>query len=319
LTSLVQQVSKPTIKKRKNRLASKSGMQLFLMALPFVALIFVFSYLPLWGWVYSFFNFQISKSFFDIFSQKFVGLSFFSRMFSPGSMFMGSLINTLAMSGLALLVSPLPIIFALFLAEIRNSALSRTIQTITSLPNFISWILVYGFCFAMFSSQGVMNTILTNLHLINSPLNVLANAKIVWGFQTLLNLWKTIGWSAIIYIASLAGVDRELYDAAEVDGANRFGKMLHISVPGLMPTFIVLLILSVGNLVNVGFEQYFVFRNPIITEKIDVLDIYIYTQGLTNMEFSYATAVGMYKSLVSILLLFGVNAISKKAVGRSII
>jgi putative aldouronate transport system permease protein len=288
---------------------------LLYMSLPFVALLFIFCYLPLYGWVYSFSDSMpgpLSK-------MHFVGFELFRRMFTVGSTFLNSLRNTLALSILQLLTAPLSVMFALLLAEVRNSKMSRIIQTASSLPNFISWVLVYAIFFTFCSSQGFINTALINLKFIKEPLNILANDQIVWYFQTLVSVWKGLGWAAIIYIAALAGVDRELYDAAEVDGAGRFRKMIHVSLPGLLPTFFVMLLLSIGNILNGGFEQFYVFRNPNIINKIDVLDIYVYTQGITYMEFGYATAVGMAKSLVSIVLLFGVNFVSKKVRGQAII
>ena len=303
-----------TMKNLKSRLFNRRTSLLY-MALPFVVLIFVFSYLPLHGWIYAFSD-SMPGSAKGI---HFVGLSLFKRMFMPGSTFIYALRNTLAMGSLILISTPLPVIFALCLAEVRNTKASRTIQTITSLPNFVSWVLVYGIFFIMFSSQGFVNNALLSLRLIDEPINVLANAKWVWVVQTLATLWKTLGWEAIIYIAALASIDKELYEAAYMDGAGRFAKMWYVSVPGLRQTFFVLLLLAVGNILNSGFEQYYVFRNPLILNKIDVLDTYIYTQGITNMEFGYSTAVGMAKSLVSVSLLMFVNYISKKVRGDSII
>lgn len=302
-------------KSLNNRLLSRK-LKLFYMALPFFALLILFYYLPLYGWIYSFFD---SLPGTPVKEMNFIGLKFFERMFTPGSTFGYSLRNTLVMSFLQLITAPLPVIFALFLSEMKNKKSSKLIQTVTSLPNFISWPLVYAIFFTFFNSQGVVNSLLMSLNLISEPLNILANENNVWYVQTLVITWKTIGWYAIIYIASLSGIDGSLYDAADVDGAGRFGKMWHVSVPGIMPTFVVLMLLSVGNLLNSGFEQYWVFRNPVISQKIDVLDIYIYNQGLVNMEIGYATAVGMARSLVSIFLLFLVNYTARKANGQSIL
>lgn len=314
--NISERLNVPGMKKKSLRSrVFNDRTSLFYMALPFVGLIFIFSYLPLYGWLYAFSDSMPGP----ISTMHFVGLDLFKRMFSVGSTFTSSLRNTLVMSFLQLLTTPLPIFFALLLAEIKISKVSRVIQTITSLPNFISWVLVYAIFYVFFSSQGFINSLLINLGLIKEPLNVLANDQIVWYLQTLVSIWKGLGWSAIIYIAALAGVDKELYDAAEVDGAGRFGKMIHVSLPGLMPTYFVLLLLAVGNMLNNGFEQFFVFRNPNIMNKIDVLDIYVYTQGISNMEFGYATAVGMARSIVSIILLFVVNFASKRVRGQAII
>jgi putative aldouronate transport system permease protein len=160
---------------------------------------------------------------------------------------------------------------------------------------------------------------LVNLRIVKQPLNILGNADLAWYFQTAVGVWKNLGWSAIIYIAAMTGIDPELYDAAEVDGAGRFGKIWHVTVPGVLPTYVVLLLLAVGNMLTNSFEQYFVFRNPLVVGRLDTLDIFIYTQGLGASRFAFATAAGMLKSLVSIGLLLFVNYLSKRVRGTSII
>ncbi len=291
-------------------------MTLLYTTLPLIALVFLFYYLPLFGWIYAFFDYRpgvpLTKS-------AFVGLYNFAILFDKFSGFYTALRNTIVLNLLGLLVSPLPIVFAILLAEVKNRGLSRIMQTVTSIPNFISWILVYSLFFALFSNEGFVNVFLMRLGLIQDPINVLGNATIAWYFQTGVGLWKTLGWSAIIYIAAMSGIDPELYDAAEVDGAGRFGKIWHITVPGIMPTYIVLMLLAVGNMLTNSFEQYFVFRNPLVVEKLDTLDIFIYTQGLGAARFAFATAAGILKSIVSIGLLFVVNALAKRFRGAAII
>ncbi len=302
----------------KNTLAilKKYDLSLFLLALPLLMLVFVFSYLPLYGWIYSFFRYQPGVPLVDT---EFVGLKYFMMIFTPGNDSISALKNTLIFSFLGILVSPLPIIFAILLSEVRNSKYSRIIQTITSFPNFISWVLVYSVFFSFFSNEGLINEILINLGLIENSVNVLANEDIVYLFQTIVSVWKNMGWNAIIYISAISSIDQELYSAAEVDGAGRFDKIIHITVPGVMSTFVVLLLLAVGNMLNNGFEQYYVFRNPIVASKIEVLDTYLYRVGLGNAQYAFSIAVGMFKSLVSVILLFSVNFISKKVRDESII
>ena len=292
-----------------------SPMRLFYMALPFVILMVIFNYLPLVGWIYAFSE-GMPRALGDV---QFVGLDLFKRMWMKGSTFPLALRNTLMMGGMMLITMPLPVLFALGLAQVRNAKLSRMLQTVASLPNFISWVLVYGIFYMFFGSQGVINQILLHLHLTNAPVEVLLDDNRVWLIQTLISLWKTLGWNAIIYIAALSSIDKTLYEAADVDGAGRLMKIWYISLPELKQTFFVLLILAVGNILNTGFEQYYVFRNPLILNKIDVLDTYIYTQGITNMEFGYATAVGMAKSIVSVAILFAVNKMAKKFRGEAIL
>jgi len=223
------------------------------------------------------------------------------------------------MSFLQILSSPLPIIFAILLSELPFNRFKRVVQTITTLPNFVSWVIVFALAFAIFSNEGLWNTFFTGLGWLQQPVNVLGNEDITWVFQTLLVIWKSLGWNAIIYLAAIAGIDSELYDAASVDGAGRFSRIMHITVPGILPTFIVLLLLSASNLLSVGFEQYLVFYNPMVADKIEVIDYYVYRMGLVAQDYSFTTAVGIMKTLVSLLLLFSINTLAKRIRGESII
>ena len=295
----------------------RPGLVLFLMSLPFVLLILAFNYLPLLGWSIAFVDYQPGMKILDC---KFIGLTQFARIFSLGSDFGMVMRNTLVLSFLGIICSPVPIVLALMLAEVKKPAFSRAVQTITSFPYFISWILIFGVVYIVLAqSDSVLNTILFKLHLITRPVNVLANPDIVWPFQTLLTIYKTAGWQAIIYLAAIAGIDPELYDAAEVDGAGRLGKMRYITIPGLMPTYTVLLLLQISNVLSNGFEQYYVFHNALVHDKIAVLDYYLYQTGLGDQQFSYSTAMGIFKTVVSVTLLFSANWISKKVRGESII
>lgn len=307
----------PVIMKKKQAVPLKKyDISLFLMALPLLILVFVFAYLPLYGWIYSFFKYQPGV---PLANTEFAGFKYFTMIFARGNDSLNAIKNTLIFSSLNILVSPLPILFAILLSEVKNSKFSRVVQTITSFPNFISWVLVYSVFFAFFSNEGLINEILLKSGIINESLNILANDTIVYGFQTFASVWKNLGWNAIIYIAAISGIDQELYSAAEVDGAGRFGKIVHITVPGVMSTYTVLLLLAVGSMLNNGFEQYYVFKNPVIASKIEVLDTYLYRVGLGNAQYAYSTAVGMFKSVVSIILLFTVNFISKRVRGELIV
>jgi len=294
--------------------------RLLLLALPFVALVFLFYYLPLYGWIYALFDY---KPGIRLFANEFVGPRFFVALVdSPLARqeILRVLQNTFTISFLHLASSPLPILFAIFLGEVRWSPFKRIVQTTTTLPNFISWILVYAVFFAIFSvDDGMFNRVLLKLGLIRTPTNVLATERIVWFFQAGVAIWKTLGWNAIIYLAAMAGIDPELYDAAHVDGAGRFRSIWHITVPGLTPTYFVLLLLAVANIINNGLEQYFVFQNPMTRGRIEVLDLYVYNQGIASIHYSAATAISVLKSLVSVTLLFAVNGLSKVVRGHGII
>jgi len=286
------------------------------MVLPLMVLVVMFTYLPLFGWIYSFYKYRPGVPLFD---SQFVGLKYFSMLFTDSVDMLRVMKNTVIFALLGYLCAPVPMIFAILLNEIRNQKFKKFVQVTTTLPHFIGWIIVFSLSFSIFSSDGLLNDVLMALKLISKPTNVLADSKAVYVFQTLLGLWKGLGWGSIIYLAAISGIDQEIYDAAKVDGAGRFRSALHVTVPGLMPTFIVLLLLSIGSFVGVGFEQYFIFKNALTANNIEVIDVYVYRIGLINNDYSYGVAIGMMKSMVSLVLLFTTNAISKRVRGTSII
>lgn len=299
----------------KRRKYNADGIRLLLMTIPFLLFVIAFSYVPLFGWVYAFFDY---KPGIPLSQTTFVGLEHFREMLHDRDM--GRvMINTLALSVLSILFAPLPLVLAIMVSEVRNGFFKRLIQTTTTLPNYISWIIVFSLAFSMFSSEGAINTAIHRLGLSDTPLNVLGNADHVWLVQTLLLIWKTIGWNAIIYLAAIVGIDGEQYDAARIDGAGRLRSIWYITIPNIMPTFIVLLLLAVSNLLSAGFEQYLVFNNIMVADKIEVLDLYVYRLGLVTNDYPYSTAVGMFKSVISIALLFMINSLSKRVRGESII
>src|SRR5690606_13480918 len=204
--------------------------------------------------------------------------------------------NTLAMSFLGIATSILPLAFAVFLNEVRAKWFRNLVQTLTTLPNFISWVLVYMIAFSLFTTGGLVNTVLLDSGLITAPLKFLDTDQNIWLTMTAWGVWKTLGWGAIIYLASISGIDQEMYESARIDGAGRFQTMWYITVPQLMPTFLVLLMLSIANLLNNGMEQYYVFQNAFNKETIQVLDLYVYNIGITGNSLSLATAIGMLKS-----------------------
>jgi putative aldouronate transport system permease protein len=284
--------------------------------LPFIIFIFAFSYVPLFGWLYAFFNFKpgipLSHSHFE-------GLKYFKLMLNDRYDLTRVLTNTLALSFLGILCSVFPVTLAIMITEVKSKFFKKLIQTTTTLPNFISWVIIFSIAFTIFSSDGLMNQILLKTGLAKESVNILGNVNIVWIFQTLLGLWKGLGWGSIIYIAAITGIDGELYDAAKVDGAGRFRCIRHITLPGISSTYFVLLLLSISGMLSVGFEQYFVFYNSMVADKIEVLDYYVYKLGLVTHDYSYSTAVGILKTVVSLILLFSVNKLSKKIRGNSII
>ncbi len=304
---------KPMAEKKKRKMSE--GLKLLLLALPFVIFVFMFSYVPLGGWGYAFFDYRPGLSLADC---QFVGLDVFAKIWQNRDELFRVLRNTLVLSGMGLLASPLPVIFAIILNEIKNSKFRKIVQTLTTLPNFISWIVVFTLAFAMFSSDGMFNSLFRMMG-VDVTVNIMGNNKIAWTYMWALGTWKTLGWSAIIYIASIAGIDAELYDAAHVDGANRLQTILHVTVPGLYSTFFVLLLLAISNMLSNGFDQYFVFYNALTADKLEVLDYYVYKIGVLTNDYPQSVALGMFKTIISVILLFSANTFSKRLRGQSIV
>lgn len=297
----------------------KEGIKLFLMILPFLIMTFMFSYFPLHGWVYALYDYRAPLK---LSQCEFVGMKWFKALFSNPTQVKQLIVvmeNTFAMSLLGIATSFLPVLFAVFLNEMKCKPFRNLVQTLTTLPNFISWTLVYSIAFCLFSSTGMFNTVMQNLGIISEPLKILDSGKHVWLAMLLWSTWKGLGWGSIMYLASIAGIDQELYDAAKVDGANRFHIIKDVTIPLLMPTYFVMLMLSVANFLNNGMDQYYVFQNSFNKEHIQVLDLYVYNIGMTGRSLSLATAIGILKSLVSVTLLMIVNFTSKKTRGESII
>jgi ABC-type polysaccharide transport system permease subunit len=288
---------------------------LVLYLFPFLALIAVFAYVPLFGWAYAFFDY---KPGIPIVRSTFVGLKYFRMVFSGGSDFWAVLINTLSISLLNILCSVIPVIFAIMISQVRMRRFSKLVQTLTSIPNFISWVVVYSVVFMLIASEdSALNTLLRALGFQGAS-NVLVDADRAWFVQVSISVWKTTGYNAILYLAAISGIDQELYDAAAVDGCNAWHRIRHVTIPGIMPTFFVLLLLSISNMLSNGFEQFWLFGNGMTWDKLEVFDTYVYRMGIRNMEYSFSTALGIFKSIVSIVLLTIANFASKRIRGTSI-
>ena len=307
----------PGVRLKARRPWTKRELQLFLLALVFALFVVAFCYVPLLGWSIAFVDYNPGKS---LFQQKFVGLANFKLLWSSKRDLGMAVRNTLALSGLSLLTMPVPLIFAILLPELPFKRLSKLTQTISALPYFISHVLLYAVCFSLFSpTDGAVNVILRLFYGPDYTSNLLAQPDVAWRMQTFICLYKGMGYSAIMYLSAMSGIDQELYDAASVDGAGRLAKILHVTIPGIMPTFIVLLVLNIaGMLSGAGFDQYYVFQNPMVLNKLEVLDTYIYKIGLRQNNFGFATAAGMLKSLISVMLLMLANRISKLVRGSSL-
>jgi len=297
--------------------------KLFLMFLPFLILTTLFAYLPLAGWRYAFFNYRPGI---PLKLEDFTGFSWFKSIIeSPARQkdIIRVMKNTLGMSGLGIISSWLPVLFAVLLTEIKHTRYKKIIQTLTTVPNFISWVMVYSFAFMLFSvDAGLINRILIDLGLIDKGINFLLSGDFIWLKMTAWGIWKGLGWTAIIYLAAILGIDQELYEAATIDGAGRWRQIWHITVPGILPVYFVLLMLSVANLINNGMDQYYVFKNAFNIGKIEVLDLYVYNIGLSGGSTSgipFATVISMLKSIISLILLFSVNGLSRLLRKESIV
>ncbi len=295
------------------------GYREFLYVLPFIILVLVFAYYPLYGWVYAFYDYKPPA---PLSKDLFVGFKWFHYMIDNDikrKQLLQVLVNTFAISGLSMLFSWFPMMFAVFLNEIKCKPYKKFVQTVTTLPNFISWVLVYSIAFCIFNSTGVVNSLLTQWGLISKPIMFLQSSKHIWFKMWLWLTWKNAGWAAIMYIAAITGIDEELIDAAKVDGANRWKTIWHITIPSILPTYLVLLFLNMANFLSNGMEQFFVFQNSFNKDYIQVLDLYVYNLAMGNGGYSLSTAIGVLKSLISIVLLCTMNAISKLTRGEGFI
>ena len=291
--------------------------KLFLYVIPGIVLVFLFAYLPLWGWGYAFFKYKPGRS---LLESQFVGLGNFKELFGNPLMranVVRVLRNTFGIQILNYLLSPLPMLFAVLLSEVRSKKFQKVVQTVSTLPHFISWVIMYSLAMAMFGGSGLLNSLLQNVGL--EPVgNILNSTENVWITQVLLMKWKEVGWSAIVYFAAIAGLDQQIYESAMVDGAGKIQRIWYITLPQLIPTFFVLLIISIGSFLNNGVDQFLVFSNALNKEWIEVLDLYVYNIGIGSGMISYSVVIGMTKSLVAIILFASANYLSKKVRGDSV-
>ena len=292
----------------------------FLLILPFLAVVAIFSYFPLYGWIYAFHDYRPP---FPITKDTFVGLKWFETIVSNPTRIkniLRVLRNTFAMSGISLAFSWFPMVFAIFLNEIKCAPYKKFVQTVTTLPNFISWVLVYSIAFNLFGSFGAVNTVLQNLGLIEKPIAFMKSSDHVWFTQWLWLTWKNAGWAAIMYLAAITGIDEEMLEAARVDGATRMKIIWHITIPCILPTYFVIVMLNLANFLSNGMEQYYVFQNAFNTKYIEVLDLYVYNMAMSSTgAYPLSTAISILKSVVSVVLLVVSNTASKLIRGEGFI
>ena len=289
--------------------ALKRDRQLWLLCIPILVWVAIFCYYPMYGLLMAFVDYQPGMS---ILSCRFVGLQYF-RDFVTKPIFLTLLRNTLAMSGLSLTVSfVIPIIFAFLLSELHNLRVKKVVQTASYLPHFISWVVVGSMVTNLLSSDGTVNSLLLRLGVTEKPISFLNKGTWYWTIYTIINTWKSMGWSSIIYLSAMAGVDDELYEAGAIDGLGRLGMALHITLPTIVPTIVLLWIMGVGNILSAGFDQHLIIGNPLTQQYWDVIDTYAYRYGVQQGFYSVGTAVSLMKSVVGFALVLIVNAISRK-------
>jgi len=306
-------MSKATFAQSRNATLKRIYKQrhALIMLAPSLILIFIFCYFPLSGWYIAFSDFKVGAG---MFSGAFVGLDNFIKLFADSSDYAYLIRNTLVMNGLTIVINlPLAGVIAVLLKEFVWKKGSKIVQAVSFFPYFISWVITYSLLLSLFSvNTGAVNLFLMDLGVIKQGINLMGLPRYSWGLIVAMDAWKFTGYNCIIFLATISGISLEEYEAAELDGANRFQKVIHITVPHMIPTMCVLLILNSGYILSSNLEQFFIFTNGTNWETMEVLDMYIYKFGLKFLRFSYATAVGIVKSVISIGMIVVVNLIVKK-------
>jgi putative aldouronate transport system permease protein len=300
--------TKPKRKANVKWIEMKKMKTLYIMlAIPMVML-FIFHYIPMYGILIAFKNFSPGLGIWD---SPWNNFEHFKRLFDD-FLFLRALQNTVVISLLKLIiVFPAPIIFAILLNEVKNEKFKKVSQSISYLPHFMSWVILSAMVIEVFSPQrGIINFFITLVG--GEPINFMSDKTSFIPILILTDMWKEVGWGAIIYLASIASIDPQLYEAAEMDGAGRFHKMIHVTLPSIMPMVIIMFILRLGSVLNAGFDQILNLYNPLVYEVADIIDTYVYRSGLEQFQFDYATAVGLFKNVVGIILILSANAIIRR-------
>lgn len=283
---------------------------LLFWAAVFVVYGVIFYYLPLGGWLMAFEDYKPKDG---IFGSAFVGLDKFKQLFSDDT-FIKVIRNTLAMGVINLVLTFITaIIFAILLNEVKSKWGKKSVQTISYLPHFLSWVIVTGILHDILSGAGIVNELLLKFGILDQPLNFFAHPSYFWWIVGFANVWKETGWNAIIYLAAITSIDPSLYEAASIDGAGRWAKIKHITLPGIKPTIMILLLMNVGNVLNAGFEVQYLLGNGLVQSVSQTIDIYVLKWGISQGDYAIGTAAGIFKSLVSIILIVLANQIAKRS------
>jgi putative aldouronate transport system permease protein len=290
-----------------------SSYQLYLFLLPALIYFIVFHYVPMYGVLIAFKDFVATKG---IMGSPWVGFKHFERFFESYQ-FWTLIKNTLGLSVIQLIVGfPLPIFLALMLNQIRSEKYKRFVQTVVYAPHFISVVVLAGMIYVFFSNNGLINNII--LIFGGDPISFMAKPEWFKPLYIASGVWQETGWAAIIYLAALAGVSPELHEAAVMDGANKWQRILHVDIPAIMPTAVILLILNVGNIMNIGFEKAYLLQTPMNQPAAEIIPTYVYKMGLQQAQYSFAAAVGLFNSVINLILLVSVNKFAKKLSGTGL-
>ncbi len=285
------------------------------MAVPGVAWMIIFLYIPIYGISIGFLDYKITQ---PILESEFVGFRHF-REFFQDDYFFQIMRNTLGISVLKLAVGfPAPLVFALLLNELRSQRFKRPVQTISYLPHFLSWAVLGAMMMNWLSDEGLINGIAMALGLQDTPIFYLAEPRMFWSIAVISEVWKELGWNAIIYLAAIASIPQELYESAEIDGAGRVRKMWSVTVPSIGQTIVMLLILNIAWMMGSNFDQILILSNQLNLEFSNTVDLYVYRVGIQTGRFAYATAVGVFRSVLSLVLLLTANSLSKRVTGKSL-
>lgn len=280
---------------------------LYLLLIPVAAYYLIFLYGPMFGLVIAFQQYNIGQGFWG---SPWVGLQYFKEFFS-GIYFSRTLTNTFIISFLSIVFGfPIPIVFALLLNELRNQKFKKVVQTVTYLPHFISLVVICGMIMDFFSTDGIISKLIEKLG--GENVSYIASPKWFRGIFVATDIWQNFGWDSIIYLAALAGVDTELYEAATIDGAGRFQQIWHVTLPGILPTVMIMLILRMGQVLSVGYEKIILLYSPATYEVADVISSYVYRMGITGSRYSYSTAVGLFQSVINVVMLLLANGLSAR-------
>lgn len=292
---------------------------LYLMLIPGLFFLFIYKLLPLWGLQIAFKDYKIfaaADPWSAMAASDWAGFKHFHKLFGS-SQFLKVLRNTLEINFLKILwLFPIPIMCAILLNEIRNAFYQKLCQTLIYVPYFFSWVLIFGVFYSLLGTYGLVNNMIATFG--GDRISFLTDQSIFRGVLVFTEGWKEVGYNTVIYLAAITGIDMTLYEAARVDGANKFKQIWHITLPGLLPTIILMLIMKVGYILTTGFEQILVFYSPSVYDVADVIETYVYRIGMGQADFSLATALGLFNAVVAFVLITSANAVSKKTLGRSI-